>query len=295
MELLDFSAEEHILIVTATDAAGQPAPYQLKFSGIAELGLFCIYSQDNDTIICGGNNDIVSSTCSFNGGTNLFCNLPLEMRLTGFPLGFYNISVTATDIFSQTEQVTIGFEFALGPINLSIPLMAEVIEGIELSPVMFSISGQALFNFPFSVTSLTYTQFQTQTGQTVENIFPNPPPPASPSEALPISPSHVSNSSLFFSLTDDFVSSVVEFEFSSSAGEVTETYTYSANLTEDEENENIEGYILYWTFDESQFNSDDYSRLSNTSAVTLITLIDNDGCKSYITQLCFKIHCTMPI
>ena len=62
-----------------------------------------------------------------------------------------------------------------------------------------------------------------------------------------------------------------------SPAEVSQSYTYNADLEDDEENENIEGFILYFSFRESQFNPDDFSRLSHTSGVTLVTLIDNDG------------------
>lgn len=58
---------------------------------------------------------------------------------------------------------------------------------------------------------------------------------------------------------------------------MTEGYTYNAVLTDDTEDENVEGFILHFEFVESRLNPDDYSRLSQTTAATLVTIIDNDG------------------
>ena len=181
LDLFSFSAEEHTLTVTATDAAGQPSSYEYTFFGIPELDLACSYDSDANTLICEGNNDIVSSTCVFDGGEGAVaaqCSLPLEIRLTGLRLGRHNVTVTASDQFGQTESAFHVFEFALGAINVSIPETASVIEGKMLSPVMFSISGQALSAFPFSVSPLTYTQFETQTGLSVNSLFTEEPPPS---------------------------------------------------------------------------------------------------------------------
>ena len=45
-DLLEFTAEEHSLTVTAIDAAGQPSPYEYTFFGIPDLDLICSY-EDN--------------------------------------------------------------------------------------------------------------------------------------------------------------------------------------------------------------------------------------------------------
>ena len=60
-------------------------------------------------------------------------------------------------------------------------------------------------------------------------------------------------------------------------------------LEDDEEDENLEGFILYFEFLESQLSADDYSRLSATTSVTLVTLIDNDGRKlcSHFNEICY--------
>ena len=178
LDLFSFSPEQHTLTVTATDAAGQPSSYEYTFFGIPELELACTYDDDSNTLLCQGNNDVVSSTCAFDGQAAVQCSLPVEIRLTGLRLGQHNVTVTATDLFGQTESVFSIFEFALGPINISVPSAASVIEGKELSPVMFSISGQTLSTFPFSLSPLTYSQFETQTGLSVNSLFDNVPPPA---------------------------------------------------------------------------------------------------------------------
>ena len=188
LDLFSFSPEEHPLIVTARDAAGQPSLYEYTFFGIPDLDLACIYDDNSNTLLCEGNNDIGSSACVFDGQQEAVeCSLPLEIRLTGLRLGPHNVTVTATDRFGQTESVFLAFDFALGPIVVSIPVRASVIEGKELSPVMFSISGQALATFSFSVSPLTYTQFETQAGLSVDGLFiGEPPPSASISKHLPL-------------------------------------------------------------------------------------------------------------
>ena len=262
--------------MTATDAAGQPSSYEYTFFGIPELELACTYDDDSNMLLCQGNNDVVSSTCAFDGQAAVQCSLPVEIRLTGLRLGHHNVTVTATDLFGQTESVFSIFEFALGPINISVPSAASVIEGKELSPVMFSISGQALSTFPFSLSPLTYSQFETQTGLSVNGLFDNVPPPATISKQLAEYFGLKIITSLLFR-TGDFDESTINFDFEVTPAEVSQSYTYNAVLEDDEENENIEGFILYFRFTESQFNPDDYNRLSQTSGVTLVTLIDNDG------------------
>lgn len=80
-------------------------------------------------------------------------------------------------------------------------------------------------------------------------------------------------------VTGDFDDSVIEFDFNVTASVVTKDYTYNAVLTDDDMDENVEGFILYSEFKKSRLNPDDYSRLSQETAVTLVTIIDNDGCK----------------
>lgn len=82
---------------------------------------------------------------------------------------------------------------------------------------------------------------------------------------------------------------------------VTNHYTYNAVIADDDEDENVEGFILYFEFKESVLDRDDYSRLNQTTAVTLVTIIDNDGCKlmnfvspklSYIEQSLVYLLCS---
>lgn len=70
---------------------------------------------------------------------------------------------------------------------------------------------------------------------------------------------------------------------------VTKQYTYNAVIADDDRDENVEGFILYFEFEESVLNPDDYSRLSQTTAVTLVTIIDNDGCKLMMNFMSLEI------
>ena len=84
---------------------------------------------------------------------------------------------------------------------------------------------------------------------------------------------------IIFYYTDDFDDSTVTLTFSVTPTPVTENYAYDALLEDDEKDENVEGFILLFEFSADDFNPDDYNRLSQTNIVTLVTIIDNDGCK----------------
>ena len=176
LDLFEFTAEEHVLRVTATDAAGQPSVYNYTFFGIPDLMLICNYA--DNVLLCEGNNRVTSYLCTFDGRRASSCSFPLEIRLTGLRLGEHTVTIVATDEFDQTDSSFLTFEFILGPINVMVPSTASVIERTESSPVFFSISGQALSTVPFSLTPLTYNQFETRTGLMVSDLFDNVPQPA---------------------------------------------------------------------------------------------------------------------
>ena len=73
---------------------------------------------------------------------------------------------------------------------------------------------------------------------------------------------------------------MINYNFEATPSAVTKSYLFNAVLDDDDIDENVEGFILYYKFTESEFNPDDYGRLSHTSAATLVTIIDNDGCES---------------
>ena len=173
LDLLEFTAEEHTLRVVATDAAGQTASYEYTFTGIPDLMLTCVYT--DNTLFCESNNMLTSLSCAFDGQQAIECSFPLEIRLTGLRLGNHIVTVFATDEFTQTDFFSLAFEFMLGAINVSIPTTTSVIEGKPFSPVPFSISGQALSDFSFVVSPLTYPQFESRTGLSVNSLFSEVP------------------------------------------------------------------------------------------------------------------------
>lgn len=136
----------------------------------------------NNTLTCDGNNRLVSQRCSFDGLQARECTFPLEIRLTGLRLGNHDVTVFATDEFNQTESTSLSFTFMLGPINVSIPTTVSVIEGKPFSPIPFSITGQALTNFTFMLSPLTYAQFESQFGHSVSSLFSTVPPAADSSK-----------------------------------------------------------------------------------------------------------------
>ena len=91
---------------------------------------------------------------------------------------------------------------------------------------------------------------------------------------------------------DDFDSSTVTFNFNMGATVLTQDYTYNAVLEDDSKDENVEGFILYFEFMEDQLIPDDFSRLSQTTAVTLVTIIDNDGRKLLVMKFSLTLSGT---
>ena len=184
LDLFGFTEDQHILAVTATDAAGQPSIYNYTFSGIPDLSVTCSYA--DNILSCDANNQLTSQFCSFDQEQASECSFPLDIRVTGLRLGNHNVLVSVMDIFNQTDSESLAFEFALGPINVSIPATASVIEGKASSPVLFSISGQALSDFPFTVSPLTYAQFESQTGLMVDDLYDEVHLPANQSKLSPL-------------------------------------------------------------------------------------------------------------
>lgn len=180
LNLLDYTPEEHILRVVAEDSAGQPSTYNYTFFGIPEVNLTCKYT--DNTLFCESNNKLVSQRCAFDGLQAIECAFPLEIRLTGLRLGDHHVTVSVTDEFTQTDSTSLSFTFSLGPINVSIPTTVAVIEGKPSSPIQFSISGQALSDFTFTLSPLTYSQFERQFGPIDSSLFPERPPTASTSK-----------------------------------------------------------------------------------------------------------------
>ena len=176
IDLFQFTAEEHTLSVVATDAAEQAVSFDYTFIGIPDLVLTCMYS--DNILFCESTNQLASQSCAFDGQQATACSFPLEIRLTGLRLGDHIVTVFATDEFTQTDIVSLSFEFTLGGINVSIPTTASVIEGKPFSPVPFSISGQGLSNFSFVLSPLTYPQFESLTGLSVSTLFNEVPRPA---------------------------------------------------------------------------------------------------------------------
>ena len=136
----------------------------------------------DNTLFCENNNKLMSQLCAFDGQPAIECSFPLEIRLTGLRLGDHNVVISVSDEFGQTDNFSISFTFMLSPIQVLIPATASVIEGKLSSPIPFRLSGQALSDISFSLSPLTYSQFETQSGLLVKDLFPDRPPPANSSK-----------------------------------------------------------------------------------------------------------------
>lgn len=86
--------------------------------------------------------------------------------------------------------------------------------------------------------------------------------------------------SIFF--TGDFNATITtSFTFSASMDITTTNYGISIEVEEDNEFEESEGFIIYFEFDESQIDPIDFSRLETGTRTILVTIIDNDACKTH--------------
>ena len=182
LDLFEFTAEEHTLTITATDSAGQPSSYVYTFSGIPSLTLTC--SVEENILTCNSSNDVATQSCTFDGQQAVDCSFPLEIIATGLRLGDHNVTVSTTDVFTQPAEVFLSFTFALGPIEVSFPVIITVIEGVPSTPVHLEISGQAIADIPFSISPLTYGEFEIRSGLNVTSIFSQVSSPANPGKNL---------------------------------------------------------------------------------------------------------------
>ena len=64
-----------------------------------------------ETIECESNNQLVSTVCSFDGGSEENCSFPLVLEIARFGTDEHTVVVTATDEFGQS--LTFNFTFQL--------------------------------------------------------------------------------------------------------------------------------------------------------------------------------------
>ena len=81
---------------------------------MTELEGFCGTSGPlgQETLDCTFNNDLVSVTCSFDGGVAEDCSLPLVLDIVRFGTDEHVVIVTATDEFGQTASVSLIFRLS---------------------------------------------------------------------------------------------------------------------------------------------------------------------------------------
>ena len=61
---------------------------------------------------CSFNNEVVSLRCSFDGGAEEDCSLPLELSIDRFGPGQHTVVLTAIDVFRQTFSIELPFSFS---------------------------------------------------------------------------------------------------------------------------------------------------------------------------------------
>lgn len=81
---------------------------------------------------------------------------------------------------------------------------------------------------------------------------------------------------------------MASFTFLASLETVIISYNMSITVQDDDKLEGDEGFILYFEFDESQINPDDFRRLETGTRTILVTIKDNDACKR-CNLMCFCV------
>ena len=78
----------------------------------SELELTCgsLPEPGMETILCGINNQVMSTVCSFDGGPGESCSFPLVLEFGRFGSDEHTVVVNVTDVFGQSETVTFTFQ-----------------------------------------------------------------------------------------------------------------------------------------------------------------------------------------
>ena len=86
--------------------------------------------------------------------------------------------------------------------------------------------------------------------------------------------------SIFLPL-DDFNAFVFMLSYASTSPDNKTDYIYDtgAAIVDDENEEDVEGFVLFLSFDENEIERDDVSRLNSGIGAVLVHIIDNDGCE----------------
>ncbi|CAI8024290.1 hypothetical protein GBAR_LOCUS14117 [Geodia barretti] len=114
-----FGTDSHTLVVTVVDVFGRSEVVSFNFSLIAPqtprpppvfegvCGTSGVAGRQR--FDCTFTNDVVSVTCSFDGGEAENCTLPLIVDIGRFGTDNHTVVLTATDEFGQTSSISLGF------------------------------------------------------------------------------------------------------------------------------------------------------------------------------------------
>ena len=175
LNYLDFEPGDHtlFLVVTATD--GQTDSVTVSFTTPLRLVVTC--SIASNFLTCDSSTEVSTQTCSFDGMPQIECASPYDIRPLDLDRNEHSVTVFITDIYGQSDEFSFDFTtLPTGPIVLSFPNHLSVMEGSGADiPALFSISGQAVDDIPFSLVPLTYQMFEQLTGQSVSSVFSNVP------------------------------------------------------------------------------------------------------------------------
>ena len=79
---------------------------------VAELVLSCFTSAvpGRQYFECKSNNQLGSVTCSFDGGPETECSLPVVVTIDRFGTDPHTVAITVTDGFGQSQSVSFSFK-----------------------------------------------------------------------------------------------------------------------------------------------------------------------------------------
>ena len=164
--------------MTALD--GKTDNITITFTTPLRLSVTC--SVVNNILTCDSTTEIESQSCRFNDMSEINCMSPYDIRPLNLPEDEHTVLVFITDVFGQSKEFQLDFStIPSEAITLSFDESVSLTEGSSSAiPFLFSITGRAVDDIPFTLRSLTYGAFETMTGTSVETVFSglNIPPPA---------------------------------------------------------------------------------------------------------------------
>jgi hypothetical protein len=259
----------HSLVVMITDVFERTRTVEVEFSVESDLMLVCSEVEDEREYVTGidcsstGGIGGVSYSCSLDGESAEDCadSFPITFNVFEFSPGEHSLLIRVADsvggvktyVHSFMGMIPMDYVIAVNTIRITVNEDGSFRTGSDLE---ISESGYSFGDVEVTVTPLTYTQYERQTGQDIAETFVRQPAEASVSE---------------------FESRVLRFTFR--AGLSTEVPIIVRGSTlpiDDSQSEITEGFLLLVEIDTSSLDPRDVGRVSVEDSVILVSILDDN-------------------